>query len=113
MYRPIVYLAGVIWESKERAQSFYEAQRLLDAGECYRALNPITLPLSMPRKDSLRIRLAMVEAADMVFVIPGDEKRQDHIPELKYARFLGIPWGQMQVKKAKNPRSDERAERRN
>lgn len=65
-----VYIAGAITGVSDYAERFGQAEeRLKKAGHV--VLNPAKLPAGMSKADYMRICLAMIDSADIVYLLPG------------------------------------------
>ena len=70
----IIYIAGPMAGLPDRnAEAFYEAEeRLTEQGHI--VLNPAWLPEGLPERDYLPIDIAMLRAADAIYLLPGWER---------------------------------------
>lgn len=84
----IVYLSGKITGNNRYYTEFEEAEKLLtDQGHI--VLNPATLPEGLPREKYIPICLAMIEAAEIVFMLKGWESSAGANLEKDYAKYQG------------------------
>lgn len=89
-HKKVVYILGPIdgvpryWEAFEKAEDELTARG-------YIALSPSRLPEGMTPAQTARIRLAMLESADAVLVLPGF-CRKDAALEYKYLLYTDKPY---------------------
>lgn len=88
MNRKVAYIAGPITGVKDyRARFKRAADKLGDQG--WIVLNPAELPEGMVYEAYIPICLAMLAAADTLFVLPGSEKSCGALAEIAFARAMG------------------------
>ena len=86
-----VFLSGPISGHLDTYQKEFgrAAQTVTTAGHI--ALNPATMPLGLDERDYMRISVAMMEAADLVLLLPGWGKSPGSIVERGFAARIGLP----------------------
>ena len=92
MDRPMkIFLSGPITSRLDTYKKEFEsaAEAVKAAGNI--PLNPATQPLGLEQRDYMRVSLAMLEAADMVLLLPGWEESEGALVEQALAAKLGIP----------------------
>jgi len=88
--KKVVYISGPItgvdryWEAFEKAEDELEAAGFI-------ALTPTRLPKGLTNEQYMRIDLAMVDAADAVYFLPGYEKSTGCALEGFYCDCTGKP----------------------
>lgn len=85
-----VYIAGKITGSKDYKKNFGAAAAALEA-EGHIALNPATLPEGMTEKDYMGICFAMIDAADVVVLLPDAHLSKGAMLEMMYCQYIGKP----------------------
>lgn len=85
-----IYIAGPMTGYNDlNKPAFIEASiSLMDLG--YVALNPATLPEGLAENEYMDICLAMVRAADAIYLLEGYENSKGALAELAYAEKLGM-----------------------
>lgn len=84
----VAYISGAITGVPDYRERFAWAERILRR-DGYIVLNPAILPEGMPYRRYMPICLAMVAAADAVYVLPGSEGSKGTIAEVAYAITQG------------------------
>lgn len=83
-----IYIAGKMSGKADYGRDFNEAEkRLTEQG--YIVLNPASLPVGLPEKAYMPICLAMLEAADAIYMLDGWEHSFGANLELDYALYQG------------------------
>lgn len=87
--KPIIYIAGPITGHKNGNKDAFAvaADALRKIG--YAVLNPTTLPDDMPADHYMPICLAMVQAADIICMLPGWSASRGANIELEFAKYQG------------------------
>lgn len=87
----IIYIAGPMAGVKSANRPlFAEAEKALRKIG-YVVLNPACLPVGMPKDCYMPICIAMVEAADLVCVLPGHENSAGASIEVAFAKYQDKP----------------------
>lgn len=84
----IIYISGPITGIPNYRNAFEKAQKQLEK-EGMIVLNPAVLPGEMPFDKYMPICLAMINQADMIYLLPGWENSQGCKFELEYAKYQG------------------------
>lgn len=84
----VVYIAGPITGVANYREAFDQAQADLEA-EGHIVLNPATLPEGMTPAQYMRICMAMIDDANVVFFLPGWENSRGAKLEKAYAEYTG------------------------
>lgn len=86
-----IYIAGKISGKADYGRAeFNEAEkRLTEQG--YIVLNPASLPVGLPEKAYMPICLAMLDAADVIYMLKGWEDSEGACLEYRYALYQGKP----------------------
>ena len=89
--KTIVYIAGPMTGVKSANRPLFAeaAEALRKIG--YIVLNPGTLPLDMPKNRYMPICFSMIQAADLVCVLPGHEKSAGASIEVAFAKYQDKP----------------------
>ena len=87
---PIVYIAGPISGVPGYKRAFNKAENELQT-RGYIPLKPSWMPLGMTPAQYMRIRLAMIDSADAVLVLPGSITSDGFTVEYTYAKYIGKP----------------------
>ena len=88
----VVYILGPIdgvpdyWEAFEKAEDALSARGFIP-------LSPSRLPEGMKPAQTAHIRLAMLESADAVLVLPGFGRNKDAMLEYRYLQYSQKPYG--------------------
>lgn len=83
-----IYIAGKMKGKADYGRDFNEAEkRLTEQG--YIVLNPASLPVGLPEKAYMPICLAMLEAADAIYMLKGWQDSHGANLELDYALYQG------------------------
>ena len=87
-YSPVVYISGPMTGKSDFGRAEFNAAEkdLKEAG--YRVINPAMLPLGMEYATYMRIALPMVDAADIIAVLPDWDNSRGAIAEVRYAESL-------------------------
>ena len=88
MNNKIVYIAGRISGNEKYKEQFYEAENLLRE-QGFLTINPACLPDDLPPDRYMPICLAMVQAADAVYMLDGWERSAGAQIERSYALYQG------------------------
>lgn len=91
MRKPLkVFLSGPISSRMETYKAEFDdaARIVIEAGHL--PLNPATLPIGMESRDYMRIRLAMLDSADLLLQLPGWGKSAGAIAERTVAMKTGV-----------------------
>lgn len=83
-----VFISGKITGVPDYKEKFYRAAHRLREAGCI-VLNPATLPIGLEYCDYARICTAMIEAADVLMLLPGYEKSPGALMEIDYAGYIG------------------------
>lgn len=89
-YTPkVIYIAGPMAgiENKNRPAFAEAADQLRRIG--FSVLNPAVLPDNMPAERYMPICLAMVQAADIICMLPGWSSSRGACIELEFAKYQG------------------------
>lgn len=93
MKKPIVYICGPITSGggsiAENKAAFFKAAELLESKNCV-VLHTAGLPLGLTERDYMRISFAMLESANVVYVLPRSERSSGAQAEIAYATKLGL-----------------------
>lgn len=81
------YIAGKITGDPEYRKKFASAQEELER-QGYIVLNPALLPEGMAPSDYMRICLAMLDTADVVFFLPGWPNSKGAQLEKQYCAYV-------------------------
>ena len=85
-----IYIAGpMTGHSDYNKPAFIEASLFL-MDMRYVVLNPATLPEGLEQSEYMDICLAMVRAADAIYLLEGYENSKGALAELAYAEKLGM-----------------------
>ncbi|EGZ4374626.1 DUF4406 domain-containing protein [Salmonella enterica subsp. enterica serovar Lexington] len=100
--KPVVFIAGPMtgYHNYNRDEFNAEARMLEDRG--FTVLNPAILPDGLQHSEYLNITLAMLEAADSIFILDGWENSEGANIEVKRARELGLIFMYQSWETAKN-----------
>ena len=87
----IIYIAGPMTGVKSANRPLFAeaAEELRKIG--YIVLNPGTLPLGMPKDRYMPICFSMMQAADLICVLPGHEKSAGASIEVAFAKYQDKP----------------------
>ncbi len=88
--KPIVYIAGKITGDPTYREKFAHAQEVLER-RGYVVLNPALLPEGMKPKDYMRICMAMLDTASVVFFLPGWTDSKGAQLEKQYCAYVQKP----------------------
>lgn len=87
----IVYISGPMSGLPDyNRAAFEEADKCLKI-HGHTPLNPAILPTNLSKRRYMPICLAMLEAADAIYMLAGSEKSAGAIVEYAYAKRQGIP----------------------
>lgn len=84
------YIAGKITGDLEYRKKFASVQEELER-QGYIALNPALLPEGMAPSDYMRICMAMLDTADVVFFLPGWPNSKGAQLEKQYCAYVQKP----------------------
>ena len=85
---PVVYISGKMTGLPDFGRAmFNDAQRRLEA-QGYRVLNPACSPLGLEYDQYMRIAFAMLEACDIIALLPNWEDSNGAKAELAYATCM-------------------------
>lgn len=88
MSKKVVYLSGPITGVENYQEAFERAEEMLaEAG--FTVLNPAKLPKGLTNEQYMRIDLAMIDAADVVYFLPGWENSKGSVMERAYCEYIG------------------------
>lgn len=88
MTKKVVYISGPITGVEKYWEAFEKAEEMLE-GMGYIALSPSRLPQGMTDEQYMRIDLAMIDAADAVYFLPGWENSRGAKLERAYCEYTG------------------------
>lgn len=83
-----IYIAGKIAGDKRYRAKFREAAKTLEAAG-HVVLNPATLPDGLEQADYMRIRLAMLDTADLAVFLPDYQESKGAMVEWGYCQRIG------------------------
>lgn len=86
--KQVVYISGPITGVDKYWEAFEDAEEKLEALG-YIALSPSRLPLGMTNEQYMTIDLAMINAADKVYFLPGWENSRGATLERAYCEYIG------------------------
>lgn len=89
-YNPILYIAGPMRGYPELNHSAFFAVEEQAKSTGWRVVNPAILPTCLPDSCYMPICLAMLEACDAIYVLPGSEDSVGAKAEMAYAAAQGI-----------------------
>lgn len=90
MRKKVVYISGPItgveryWEAFEKAEDELEAAGFIP-------LTPTRLPKGLTNEQYMRIDLAMIDAPDAVYFLPGWRESPGALVESDYCMYTGKP----------------------
>lgn len=84
----VVYLSGPITGVRNYWQVFERAEANL-RGLGYIVLNPARLPQGLTNEQYMQIDMAMINAADAVYFLPGWENSRGAALERAYCEYIG------------------------
>lgn len=85
-----IYIAGRISGDSDYRQKFGRAAALLTE-RGYSVLNPAVLPAALSDAEAMRICLAMIDAADIVALLPDWKESKGAQLEYQYCCYAGKP----------------------
>ena len=88
--KPIAYIAGKITGDPTYREKFAHAQEVLER-RGYVVLNPALLPEGMKPKDYMRICMAMLDTAGVVFFLSGWTDSKGAQLEKQYCAYVQKP----------------------
>lgn len=83
-----VFISGRITGDRHYKSKFDAVADKLKA-QGVAVLNPATLPLGLTYADYARICHAMIEAADVILMLPGYADSRGAMLEMNYAKYIG------------------------
>lgn len=93
MPKPIIYICGPITSGggsiADNKARFFKAAELLESKNCV-VLHAAGLPLGLAERDYMRISNAMLESANVLYVLPFYEHSMGARSEMAYANKLGL-----------------------
>lgn len=91
MDKKVIYISGPITGDPEYRKAFDKAEAELTAAG-YIALNPAKLPEGMTPERYMRIDLAMLDAADAIYMLNRGEWSKGASLELSYCFYIRKPF---------------------
>lgn len=88
MEKTVVYISGAISGVENYKAPFDEARRNLEELE-YIVLNPAELPEGMTKEQYMRINFAQIDAAHVVYFLPGWQNSRGATLERAYCEYIG------------------------
>lgn len=85
-----IYISGPMTGRKDYNKIAFSCADYHWKGEGFIVLNPATLPEGLEQSEYMDICMAMVRAADVIYMLRGYEDSDGALAELAYARKLGI-----------------------
>lgn len=86
-----IYIAGKITGDLNYKEKFAAAERHLKETTGATVISPAVLPGTMKKADYMRIRLAMMDSADLVVFLPDWEDSPGASLEMSWCRYIGKP----------------------
>ena len=86
-----VYIAGKMTGLPDKGRSMFMLAEQVMSSFGWNVLNPARLPDGLPGNKYMPICMAMINAADMLMLLPGSEKSPGAQLEAQYAAYQGIP----------------------
>ena len=86
--RKVVYIAGPITGVRNYRENFKRAAEKLEEMGCI-PLNPAMLPAGLTNEQYMQIDLAMLNAADAVYFLPGWQYSHGARLERDYCAYIG------------------------
>ena len=90
MRKKVVYISGPITGVERYWEPFEQAEDELEAAG-YIPLTPTRLPKGLTNEQYMRIDLAMIDAADAVFFLPGWRESPGALTENTYCTYINKP----------------------
>ena len=88
---PAVYIAGKMTGLPDKGRRMFMQAEQIMTEFGWNVLNPARLPDGLPGNKYMPICMAMVNAADMLMLLPGWETSPGAQLEAQYATYQGIP----------------------
>lgn len=82
------YIAGKITGDEKFREKFRNIKEQLEESG-FIVLNPADMPGGMKPGDYMRIRLSMVDSADIVYILPDYQDSRGALIEFNYAEYIG------------------------
>lgn len=92
-----VYIAGKI-SGDENYREKFEVFAQMERDKGHVVLNPAVLPLGLTEADYMRIDLAMLDCADIVYFLPDYQESEGAMLELAYCKRTGKEHAFYQIK---------------
>lgn len=86
-----IYIAGKMTGLPDKGRNLFAMADQIMSDFGWNVLNPAKLPDGLPTDKYMPICMAMINAADMLFLLPGWETSPGAQLEAKYATYQGIP----------------------
>lgn len=86
----VIYISGPITNNPDYERDFNRMENELQV-KGFTVLNPAKLPQGLSNAKANCIRLAMVDAADAMVILPKWDRSQSAQLEVDYCRYVGKP----------------------